>query len=209
VQQVQWLASGLDDLISISGSVLPRHHLLPCVRMHGAVTPLLHMHSWNRTRTALAYSMQIACGGTPCHLFCIREETQVRISAWRTDNLINVSWLGPVFSDNFWNIIWKGVTTVFFHVTNECRGGMISLVLQNGCPNISVMLWLVPLSCCQDYNNLTHMPPKTVSNHILSSPSYALILCRNRGHVALQRNSVYRNITKWRLRLVPLPPQLF
>jgi len=32
------------------------------------------MHSWNRTRTALAYSMQVACGGTPCHLFCIRED---------------------------------------------------------------------------------------------------------------------------------------
>ena len=42
---------------------------------------------------------------------------QIGISAWRTDNLTNVSWLRFVITDNCWNIIWKDVMTVFFHVT--------------------------------------------------------------------------------------------
>lgn len=92
---------------------------------------------------------------------------------------------------------------------NECRGGMISLVLQTGCPNISVMLLLVLLSCCQDCSNLTHMPPKTVSVHILSNSSCPLILCFNRGHVGLWRYKMYCNVKMWYVRLMFVPPRIF
>ena len=109
----------------------------PCVRMHGDVPPLLHMHFWNRTRTSLAYSMQVACWAEHPAICSVFGRMQIGISAWRTDNLTNVSWLRFVITDNCWNIIWKDVTTILPRNFNECRGGMISLVLQTSRPNIS------------------------------------------------------------------------
>jgi hypothetical protein len=87
-------------------------------------------NAWSRTSTPTrallesykdSFSLQHAgrvwaVGGHPatCSVF---GRTQIRISVWRTGNLTNYSWHGSVFADSYWNITWKDVTAVFFHVT--------------------------------------------------------------------------------------------
>jgi hypothetical protein len=125
--------------------------------MHRAVPPLLHMHSSNRTRTALAYSMQVACGGTPSHLSCIREDahSNLGLENRQPDECI-VAWL-RFLGQQLEYYLERCYECILPRNFNECLGGMISLVLQTGCPDISFMFLLVLLSCCQHFSDLSHI----------------------------------------------------